>query len=65
MEADKDGSNAWEQFMARVHEKLGSLIIPRELEDLALQNTSDNDLYKDKVFHKQFFPLLTTLIVMD
>ena len=31
---DKDGSDAQEQFMARVHKRLGSCVLPRELEDL-------------------------------
>ena len=31
--ADKAGSDAWEQFMARIYEKLWSQVLPSELED--------------------------------
>ena len=31
--SDKDGSDAWEQFMVRVYEKFGSQVLP-ELEDI-------------------------------
>ena len=31
---DKDGLASWEQFMTRVHEKLGPQVLPRELEDI-------------------------------
>ena len=43
--ADKDGSDTSEQFMARVHENLGSWILPRELEDIEQENTPQYDLY--------------------
>ena len=36
---DKDGSDAQEQFMARVYDRLGSHVLPRELEDLGLEDT--------------------------
>ena len=36
---DKVGSYAWEQFMARVYEKLGSQVQPRELEDKWIEDT--------------------------
>ena len=35
---DKDGLDAWEQFMARVNERLGSQVLPREFEDIGLEN---------------------------
>ena len=42
---DKDGSDAQEQFMARVCEKMGFLVLPRELEDIGLENTLQYDPY--------------------
>ena len=36
---DKDWSDAWEQFIARVYVKLGSWVQPIELEDIGLENT--------------------------
>ena len=41
--AEKDGSVAQKQFMARVHEKLGSQVLPRELEEIGLENTPQHD----------------------
>ena len=55
--ADKDGSDAWEQFIARVYEKLGSWVLPRELEDIGLENTSQYDPYEDEI-QKQTSPHL-------
>ena len=55
---DKNGSDAWEQFMARVYKKLGSQVLPRELEDIGLENTQQYDLYKDETQNKQKFPQL-------
>ena len=44
---DKNGSDAREQFMARVHERLGSWVLPRELDDIGLENTPQYDPYED------------------
>ena len=33
---DRDGSDAQDQFMTRVYERLGSHVLPRELEDAGL-----------------------------
>ena len=35
----KDGIDSQEQFMARVHEKLGYWVLPRVLDDIALEDT--------------------------
>ena len=56
--ADKDSWDAWEQFMARVHEKLGSQVIPKELENTGLESTPQYDLYEDETQNKQTFPQL-------
>ena len=55
---DKDGSDAREQFMASIYERLGSQVLPKELEDLGLENTPQYDLYEDKTQNKQAFPQL-------
>ena len=55
---DKDGSEAHGQFMARVYEKLGSQVLPRELEDFRLENTPQYDQYKDETQNNQMFPQL-------
>ena len=52
----KDGSDAQEQFMARVFERLGSWVIPRENEDIRLENTLQYDLYEDETKNKQSLP---------
>ena len=44
---DKDGSNDKEKFKARVCEKLGSQVLPKELEDIRLENTPQYDPYED------------------
>ena len=44
--------------MARVHEKLGSSVLPRELEETGLENTPQYDLYKDKMQKEQMSPQL-------
>ena len=53
--ADKDGSDAQEQFMARVYERLGSWVLPRELNNIGLENTPQYDLYEDETQNKQPF----------
>ena len=44
---EKDGSDAPEQLMSRVYENLRSCILPRELEDLGLEDTPKYDPYMD------------------
>ena len=44
--------------MARVYDRLGSWVIPRDLEDLGLENTPQYDLYEDETQNKQSFPQL-------
>ena len=55
---DKDGLDAQHQFMARVCERLGFWILPRELEDIGLKNTPWYDLYEDETQNEQTFPQL-------
>ena len=55
---DKDGSDAQDQFMTRVYEWLGSQVLPRELDDIRLENTSWYDPYEDKTQNEQSFPQL-------
>ena len=54
--ADKDGLDAWEQLMARVHEKLGSWVIPWELKDIRQETAPQYNLYEDETQNKQIFP---------
>ena len=49
---DKDGSGAQDYLMARVYERLGSQVLPRELQDIGLKSTSQYDPYKDKIQNK-------------
>ena len=44
--------------MARVHQRLGSCILPRHLEDLQLEDTPQYDLYEDETQNEQSFPQL-------
>ena len=53
---DKDGSDAKEQFMSRVYDRLRSCILPRDLEDLGLEDTPQYDPYEDETQNKQSFP---------
>ena len=46
--ADKDKSDAQEQFTPSVHEKLGSWVLPKELEDIGLEKTPQYDLYDNE-----------------
>ena len=63
---DKDGTEAWEQFMARVDDKLGSQVLPRELEAIGLENTTQYDLYEDETQNDQtFFQLAEKLELMS
>ena len=55
---DKDRSDAQEQFMARAYEKLGSWVLPRELENIGLENTPQYDPYEDETQNEQMIPQL-------
>ena len=55
---DKDGSDAQKHFMARVYERLGSWVLPRELEDIVLENTPQYDPYEDESQNRQTVPQL-------
>ena len=55
---DKERLDAPVQIMARVYERLGSQVLPRELEDIGLENTPQYDLHEDKKQNKQIFPQL-------
>ena len=51
----KDGSNAQEQFIARVHEKLGSRVLPREFKDIQIEIMPQYDQYDDETQNEQTF----------
>ena len=53
---DKDRSDAQEQFMARVYERLGSWVLPRELEDIGLESTPQYDPYENDTQKSRHFP---------
>ena len=53
---DKDGTDAQEMFMARVCERLGFQVLPRDLEDIGLNNTPQYDLYDNEMQNDQTFP---------
>ena len=55
---DKERSDAKENFMARVCKRLVSWVLPRELEDIGLENTLKYDPYKDETQNKQALPQL-------
>ena len=44
--------------MARVYERLGSQVLPRELEDLGIEDTPQYDPYEDETQNEQSFPQL-------
>ena len=44
--------------MTRVYERLGSLVLPRELEDIGLESTLQCDPYENKTQNEQTFPQL-------
>ena len=54
----KDGLDVKDQFMARVYEKLGSRVLPRELEDIGLENTPQHDSCEDEAQNEKTFPHL-------
>ena len=53
--SDKDRSDAQNQFMPRVHERLWSWVLPRELENVGLENNPQYDLYEDETQNKHTF----------
>ena len=53
---DKYVTDTWEQVMARVYKSLGSQVLPRELEDIALENTPWYDPCEDEIQNEQTFP---------
>ena len=53
---DKDGSDAQDQFMARVYESLGSHVLPRELEDVGLEDTPQYNPYENEAQNEQMLP---------
>ena len=44
--------------MARVYERWGPLVLPRELDDIRFENTPQYDIYEDKIQNKHSFPHL-------
>ena len=44
--------------MARVYERLESQVLPRELEDVGLEDTPQYDLYENETQNEQTFPQL-------
>ena len=44
--------------MTRVNERLGSQVLPRELEGIGLENIPQYDPYEDEIQNKQTFPEL-------
>ena len=59
---DRDRSDAHKQFIARVYERLGSCILPRDLEDLGLEDTPQYDPYEDETQNEQLFPELAEVL---
>ena len=55
---DRGRSDAQDQVMSRVYDRLSSWVIPRELEDLGLENTPQYDPYEDETQNKQSYPQL-------
>ena len=54
--ADKDWTDAQAQFMAGICLRLGSQVLPRELDDIELENTPQYDPYEDETQNKPTFP---------
>ena len=46
--AKTDGSDAQDYFIARVYENLESFVLPKELQDIGLENIPQYDLYDDE-----------------
>ena len=55
---DKGESDAQVKFMTRVYERLGSFVLPRELEDKGLESTPQYDPYEDETQNEWAFPQL-------
>ena len=53
--SDQERSDANDQFMAMVHERLESQVLPTDLEDIGLEDTSQHDSYEDEKQNKQTF----------
>ena len=49
---NKDVQDAQEQFMTRVYERLGSQVLPKELEDIGLESTTQCDQYEDETLER-------------
>ena len=49
--------------MAKDYERLGSQILPRNLEDIGLENNLQYDLYEDEMQNVQTFPQLAEELV--
>ena len=45
--------------MARVYERLGFLVLPREMEDIGLESTPQYNPYENETQNEQTFPQLT------
>ena len=56
--ADKDGLDVQDQFMARVYERLGSQVLPRELEDIGLEKMLQYEPFEDETQNEQSCPQL-------
>ena len=42
-------------FISRVHEELGSQVLPRDIDDVLLEDTLQYDLYEDETQKDRFF----------
>ena len=58
---DNNGSDAQEKIIARVYEELRCHVLPRELDDIWLENTTQYNLYKDEAQNEQTIPQLFDL----
>ena len=56
--SDQEGTNGHEQFVARVHERLGSWILPTDLGGMRPGDTPLYDSYEDEKQNKQTFSSL-------
>ena len=52
---DRNGWDTQDEFMARVYEKLGFQVLPRELKDIGLENTPQSCLCEDETQNEQTF----------
>ena len=58
--ADKDGTHVQEPLMARVHEILGSPVLPKE--DIGLENIPQHDPCEDETQNKQTLSYLVIVL---